>query len=156
MTKDNELKQYRQAVRDKIKESQKERAKNIVFVAQEIDDILNGFGNAEETVISYYDLSLFKIGERVEVNEDVSFEKTYQDENRMTFITYMLDGGSFGIHKHDCYEIVRVLKGNLIERHPYLTSYKEGEEVIYSPNKVHKPYASMDSTYEVTFLKKLF
>lgn len=156
MTRDRELIEQRQKIKDKISLSQKERAKSIVKVSQKIDDIVNGFGNTEETLITYSDLSLFKVGEKITVNDSVTFEKTYQDDNRITFLSHLLDGGSYGVHKHDCYEITKVLKGNLIERCYGMHVYKEGEQVVYSPYEKHKPYATQDSTYEVTFLKKLF
>lgn len=158
MTNDKqiELQNEREKVKSKINASQKERAKKIVFVSQKIDDIVNGFGNKEISHITFQDLELFKIGERIEVNNEVTFEKIFEDKNRMTFLTHMLDGGSFGVHSHDCYEITKVLKGNLIERNYGMNVYLEGQEVVYSPNEIHRPYATMDSTYEVTFCKKLY
>jgi len=115
------------------------------------------FAEDEETLITYEDLLTYEVGERIEVNEAVTFEKIYQDANRMTFLTHMLDGGGFGMHKHNCYEVTKILKGNLFERSKTgLRVYTEGEEIIYGKNELHKPYATMDSTYEVTFLRKLF
>lgn len=155
MTRDSELQQQRGLIKEKINSSQKERAKNLIFVSQQIDDIINGFGNNAEALITFEDLKLFDIGERVIVNDAVNFEKTYQDNNKMIFLTHVLDGGSFGLHSHNCYEIVNILKGNLIERNYGMKEYVEGEQVIYCPNENHRPYATMDSTYEVTFIKEL-
>lgn len=119
-------------------------------------EVICGFGDNQKTDISFRDLSLFRVGERVDVNDNVTFEKTYQDDNKMVFLTYMLDGGTFGIHSHDCYEFCEVLKGNLFEKTRGLAKvYGEGETIIYSPNEAHIPYATSDSTYKVTFLKNL-
>jgi len=118
-------------------------------------EIVLGFGNTENVMISFEDLSLFKIGERIEVNNSVTFEKTYQDENKLVFLTFMLEGGSFGIHTHDCFEFCKILKGNLFEKNRGLKVYSEGDIVIYAPNETHTPYATMNSTYEVTFYKNI-
>lgn len=154
--RDLELKEVRENLANKIKESRKQLAKEIVFVSQQIDEIVKGFSNSKNVLITYKDLSLFEIGQRIEVSEDVTFEKIYQDDNRMTFMTYIMDGGGYGVHSHDCYEITTVLKGNLIERNYGMKVYSEGDTVVYSPKEVHKPYATKDSTYEVTFCKHLF
>ena len=68
----------------------------------------------------------------------------------------MLDGGTFGIHNHDCYEVVKVLKGNLFEKTRGLKTYTAGQEVIYAINETHIPYSTENSTYKVTFYKELF
>ena len=155
MTRDSELQQQRELVREKIKLSQKERAKNLTFVSQQIDEVVSGFSNNTEILITFEDLRLFDIGERIAVNDSLNFEKIYQDENKMIFLTHILDGGSFGLHNHNCYEITKILKGNLIERNYGMKVYNEGEQVIYCPNENHRPYATMDSTYEVTFIKDI-
>lgn len=103
--------------------------------------------------ITFEDLSLFEIGQRVIVNEKVEFEKIYQDKNKITFLTYMIDGGSFGFHNHDCIEICKVIRGNLIEPERNYKTWSVGQEIIYSKNETHKPYATEESIYEVTFLK---
>lgn len=119
-------------------------------------EVICGFGDIQSTKISFDDLKLFKVGERVEVNEEITFKKTYQDKNKMEFLTYMLDGGTFGVHSHDCYEFCEILKGAFFEKTRGLTKvYGVGETIIYAPNEEHIPYATKDTTLRVTFLKHL-
>lgn len=110
--------------------------------------------NEAEETITYEALKMLEISERVG-SESVEFEKVSEDDCRMVFLTFMMDGGSFGLHKHDCVEIVKVLKGSLIEKTRGYKVYNTGETVIYSAFEEHKPYATENSTYEVTFLKEL-
>ncbi len=118
-------------------------------------EILDAFDNQSETVITYDELKLFKIGQRNEVNEGVYFEKTYEDSERMTFLTYMSDGGSFGVHKHDCLEACKVIKGAIIEKTRNYTTYKDGQTIYYSANELHTPYATIETLLEVTFYKNM-
>jgi hypothetical protein len=117
--------------------------------------ILSVFDNDKKLEITFDDLKVFKVGERAEVNDGVFFEKTYEDKNKMTFLTYMIDGGTFGIHLHDCWEFCKILKGNLIEKQRGYKRYSEGETVSYSKGEEHTPYATQDSVYEVHFYKSL-
>jgi quercetin dioxygenase-like cupin family protein len=113
------------------------------------------FNNNKLVSISFDELKLFKIGERVSVNDEIDFEKTYEDDNKQVFLTYLEKGGAFGIHSHDCYEFCKVLKGNLIEKTRGLKSYGANEISIYAPNEKHTPYATENSVYEVIFLKEV-
>ncbi len=118
-------------------------------------EILDAFDNQEETVITYNELKLFKIGQRNEVNDGVYFEKTYEDSERMTFLTYMMDGGSFGVHKHNCLEACKIIKGALIEKTRNYTAYGEGQTIYYPANELHTPYATVETLLEVTFYKNM-
>lgn len=118
-------------------------------------DVLFGFESSSNVQITFDELKLFKVGERAEINESITFEKTYEDENKLVFLTFLLKGGSFGVHNHDCFEFCHVLKGNLFEKTRGLSVYTVGDTVCYAPNEKHIPYATENSTYEVTFLKKL-
>ena len=119
-------------------------------------DIVHSFANDENVTITFEELKAFGIGERININDDVVIEKTFQSENKLVFLTFMLDGGAFGVHNHDCYEVVKVLKGNLFEKTRGLKVYTAGEEVIYAENETHIPYSTENSTYKVTFYKELF
>ena len=52
--------------------------------------------------------------------------------------------------------LVRILKGNLLERERGYKTYNKGDVVIYASEEVHRPYATEDSLYEVIFYKNLF
>lgn len=149
MAKD--LKILREAVKEKTKQD------NLLKLAmlKNVDDVLNKRDSDTPTMITYEELQTIKVGERISLNENIEFEKFYEDENKMSFYTYMFDGGSWGIHKHNCYERLKVLKGLCIEKQRGLIPISEGEEIIYAPNEVHAPYTRCDSTYEVTFYKVL-
>ena len=66
-------------------------------------------------------------------------------------MTYVKAGGTFGLQSHDVSEFCKVLKGHLIEAERGDKVYGEGKEVYYAPYEEHKPYAVVDSVYEVTF-----
>lgn len=118
-------------------------------------EVLDAFANQEETVITYEELKLFKIGQRNEVNEGVYFEKIFEDSETMVFLTYMINGGSFGVHKHDCLESCKIVKGALIEKTRNYTVYGEGQKVYYSAFELHTPYATVETLLEVTFYKNM-
>lgn len=149
--KNNSLQSLRDSVKKRSKKIEVTRAKALRKM-----EIVCGFDNKNNVTITFEDLKIFKIGERIDVNDSVVFEKVSQTDNKMVFLTFMLDGGSFGVHSHDCYEFCKVLKGNLFDRKQnVLMVYSEGETVVYPPNQSHTPYATMNSTYEVTFIKNI-
>lgn len=123
---------------------------------KKLEKIIDIFKDEEiKQTLQFDHFRFLKVGERVEINDEVSFEKTFEDKNRMVFLTYMMEGGSFGFHEHDCIEVTKILKGNLIEKTRGYRVYREDETIIYAPYEQHRPYATQDSTYEVTFLKEL-
>ena len=144
------LSDLRKEVFDKLLSHNLEREKALKKL-----DIIFGFSNDEEVTISFDELKLFNRREVIEVSKEVSFEKIYQSDSKITFLTYMKEGGSFGVHNHDCFEIVRIIKGNLFEKTRGLKTYGEGDIIAYSPKETHKPYATKNSIYEVTFYKDL-
>jgi len=109
----------------------------------------------DDQEISFQDLSLFVVGDRVVINEKVEFVKTSQCDNKMVFLTYLKEGGTFGFHKHNCIEICEVVEGILIEPERNYKCFTEGETIIYAKNEIHKPYATRKSIYKVTYVKKL-
>lgn len=150
-----EIDRLKKEVRSYVAESNIKKQELLNIANSKIDNIMTGFGDENETVISFKELLMFKIGVRNELNDGVFFEKTYQDENKIIFMTYMLSGGGFGVHSHDCIEICKVQKGNLIERTRGYRVYEEGSTVIYAPQELHRPYSTKESLYEVTFYRKL-
>lgn len=155
VNKEKELVRYRNEVLSLNENVNKQ--KDILFTRlnDKISEVLTGFGDERETTITFDELLIFEIGKRNEVNDGVFFEKTYQDENKLVFLTYMLEGGGFGVHLHDCVEFCKIIKGNLIERTRGYKKYEQGQLVIYAPNELHRPYATSESLYEVTFYKKI-
>lgn len=147
-----EFQNQRELLDSYLKESENSRKSNEI----RRNHILNSFNSDTiNEVIKFSDLKLLKVGERIEMNENISFEKTYQDNNKMVFLTYMLEGGYFGFHEHDCFEFCKILKGNLFEKTRGHQSFSTGDIIAYAPFEIHKPYATSDSTYEVTFYKNL-
>lgn len=124
------------------------------LVISELERIITGFHEGE-SMLTFEQLELIPMNEIQRVNESVEFLKTYHDDDKMVFITYMQEGGSFGLHSHDCVERCKIIEGSLIERTRGYKVYHESEEVWYSANEKHKPYAERNSTYEVTFFKTI-
>lgn len=150
MEKTLSLKELRQKV---YKDTEKDNEKKKQAIKKL--DILFGFDSSNNVTITFDELKLFKVGERAEINDSITFEKTYEDENKLVFLTFLLEGGAFGVHNHDCFEFCEILKGNLFEKTRGLTVYAEGDMICYAPREKHIPYATKNSTYEVTFIKKL-
>jgi hypothetical protein len=150
-----ELNNLREDVRKSTKQLNLQKITLLSKVDARINEMLIGYGDSNLTSINFDDLSLLEVGIRNEISEGVFFEKTYGDDDKIVLLTYMQKGGSFGVHSHDCVELVKILKGNLIERERGYKNYNKGEMVIYAPNEVHRPYATEDSLYEVFFYKDL-
>ena len=153
--RDLELQRLRKEVFRLNTEANEQKQKCLLKLNEKLDKVLTGFGDEIETIITFDDLLIFEIGKRNEVNDGVYFEKTYQDDNKLVFLTYMLEGGGFGVHLHDCVEFCKILKGNLIERTRGYKKYQQGQTIVYAPNELHRPYATSESLYEVTFYKNI-
>ena len=151
-----ELNRLRAEIRTENKRLNLEKVNLLCNVEDKINEMLIGYGDSKLTSINFSDVSLLTIGSRNEVSEGVYFEKTYDDREKIILLTYMEKGGSFGVHSHDCVEVVRILKGNLLERERGYKTYNKGDVIIYAPDEVHRPYATEDSLYEVIFYKNLF
>lgn len=148
----------RDSIREEIRKERivscAEKSSRLAFISQTEEEILNHYDKNSDDLITFESLGFFDVGKRVSVNERVDFEKTKESKTSMTFLTYMENGGSFGLHSHNCIEIVDIIKGDLIERERGYKVYSEGQQVIYAKNEKHRPYATKDSIYEVTFTKK--
>ena len=131
------------------------RAENS-FLIKSTEDLLNGF-NVDNGValVSFDSLKELNLNQIYDVNESVSFILEEKTENKLVFTTYMQENGRFGLQKHDCFEVVEVVKGNLFETERGYKVYTQGEIVTYSPFEKHKPYATSNSVYKVIFYKKL-
>lgn len=131
------------------------RAKNSLII-KDTEELLKSFDVDDGcNLITFESLKALIKGEVYEVNDSVSFVMKSKSENRLVFITYMLEGGSFGLQEHDCFEFCEIIDGNLFETERGYKVYVEGEVVSYSPNEKHKPYSTTNSIYEVTFIKEL-
>lgn len=150
---DKNLEKLREQVRFQSNKDNTVRKVALKKVEDQLEKILVGFGDSDKTMITFEQLKMFEIGVRNEVVDGVSFEKTFESESKIVFLTFMLDGGSFGVHSHDCLEECRVLKGNLVERTRGYKIYEEGETLFYAKDEIHRPYATKESLYEVIFYK---
>ena len=143
----------RSLIKEQRDENEAKRAKTIAFMSQDVEDIITSYNNESNELVSFEALRLIKMNERERFNELVEVEKTYEDANKMIFLTYMQEGGSLGLHHHDCLEIVNIVKGELIEKERSYKVYKEGDQVCYGVYEKHRAYATRNSIYEVIFLK---
>lgn len=122
---------------------------------RDTQSILDSFNGGYNSIITFDELSTFEIGQRISLNENIDIEKTFQNENRVVFITYMKNGGEFGAHSHDCIERVKIVRGHLIDRKRGYNTYSQSQELFYAAGEEHEPYATLDSVYIVTFYKTL-
>jgi len=153
-TKEKELSELRKEVFKSCETLDTVRSEIKRFLDDKIQEVLSAFSNEERILITFDELKLFELGKRNEGKDGVYFEKTQETENKIVFLTFMIDGSGYGLHAHDCFEITKVIKGILLERTKQ-KSYGEGEMICYAPNEYHRPYAGQESLYEVTFIKNL-
>lgn len=133
-----------------IRRKEREKVNQDIRDTQSIIDSWNGGLNS---IITFDELSTFEIGQRISLNNDIDIEPTFKNENRIVFITYMINGGEFGSHSHDCIERVKIIKGHLMDRKRGYNVYSQGQELFYAATEEHEPYATTDSVYIVTFYK---
>ena len=108
------------------------------------------------TPIMWSDLQSFPIGSNIIVNDKVTFIKMSENNNQIVFTTNMKAMSDFGVHLHpDSFEIIDVVKGNLIETKRGDKEYIEGDIIVYAPREIHHPMSSKESEYVVTFKKSI-
>lgn len=111
---------------------------------------LEGF-TVDNSIITLEVLKSLELNKWYYMSNDAGrYRKIKHTNHSLTFITEMVAGGSFSMHKHNCSEFVRVLSGDLIDDKNSI--YLQEEDVyIYPPYRYHKPYCTVDSVYEVIF-----
>lgn len=121
----------------------------ITKTAERVMNVLRGVST--EFMVTIEELKEFKIGQLIKLSSKVSFVKYYEDHLEMRFTTYLEPGGRYGIHKHNCEEITRVVSGHLIELLDDNKIYACGQRVVYKKDILHEPYCTIKSEYDVTF-----
>lgn len=139
--------------RDKIMSEFHDLHKSIMST---LDSFSSDIGSS---MISYSQLSLMSFDEWFDLGQGVRFMRVNHPEKELFFITEMNPKAEFnlkavfGIQKHDCKEVVCILEGELIETMENGKRYTKGDTVIYPPNFLHKPFATVFSRYSVEFIK---
>ena len=142
---------YDRSIKFLRKERESSRLK-FQIITEEVQEVINSLvDDTNNLLVSIEKLKLFNLNEVVQLTEKVSFVKVLENEKEMHFVSYILEGGKYGIHKHDCEEITKVIKGHLIETQNGNSEYSQGEYVIHYPNTLHEHKANMDSEYYVVF-----
>lgn len=137
---------------DSLRKQRTEQRKAIGVYTYEIEQTLNKFAiDAGDSFIPISEFMHLNVGEPFYVNEKVHFIRQETSLERVIFMTYVKAGGSFGLQSHDVPEICKIIRGHLIEAERGDKVYGEGKEIYYAPYEEHKPYALVDSVYEVTF-----
>lgn len=148
-------------LRDKLDcqlESDKCRLNKSLIELQNAIDIFSG-KDEKNSLISFESLSGFEFDKWYDASNGVRFKRIKDDNKPVYFITEMTPNKSedgvarFGIQEHDCKEVVQIVKGELIEPFEQYKKYSVKDTVIYPQNYKHKPYATVDSTYLVEFIK---
>jgi hypothetical protein len=107
-------------------------------------------------LITYQQLKNIGYDEKIDLENGVSFIRTFHPEKEVYFITNMNPNISnkkkaeFGKQWHDCLEYCEVIEGHLID---IITNkkYLKGEIVVYEPFVIHKPTSLISSKYGVEF-----
>ena len=105
-TKHVELNRLRAEIKTETRRLNLEKVSLLCAVEAKLHEMPIGYGDSKLTSINFSDISLLEVGSRNEVSEGVYFEKTYDDGEKIILLTYMEKGGSFGVHSHDCVELV--------------------------------------------------
>ena len=139
--------------KEEIRIEREKMIESINAYSLEIEFMLDSFHKDNKQVVTWEQLLLAPINEEFVINNNVKFVKYYEKDGVMKFTTYMKAGGAFGLHTHDCTEIVKIMQGSMIETTQANKVYKKGETCVYKADELHKPYAKEPSVYSVIFVK---
>lgn len=105
--------------------------------------------------ISFNEVKMYQVGKIIEVSDGIYFNTLKSTDTHIQFLTYLMEGAGYYFHYHkDCFELTKVIKGNLIERTKNTDAViLEGESVMYAEGRVHSPLASKESIWEVNLYK---
>lgn len=138
---------------EKLKKSlRRKKFSNSYLVDNKIDEIL-GELNKNKGILTYEKLKKIPLNTCYKINEYISVIKKSEGQNHITFQANLKPEGSFSVHAHNCFELVKVVKGSLIETKRRDKIYKEGDIIAYSKMEWHSPKATEESEYEVSFIK---
>lgn len=139
---------------EKLKKSlrRKKFSNSCLLVNNKIDEIL-GELNKNKGILTYERLKKIPLNTCYKINEYISAIKKSEGQNHITFQAYLKPEGSFSVHAYNCFELVKVVKGNLIETKRRDKIYKEGDIIAYAKMEWHSPKATEESEYEVSFIK---
>lgn len=143
---------------DKIVCQRETTLKTNINELMKVMDIFSG-EEKEDILITRERLESFKYNEWIDVSPGVRFKRIRDKSKPLYFITEMRPvqtergRAKFGVHFHDCKEIVEILEGELIEPFECHKKYVVGEKVFYPKNYKHKPYATIKSVYLVEFVQ---
>lgn len=138
---------------EKLKKSlRRKKFSNSYLVNNKIDEIL-GELNKNKGILTYEKLKKIPLNTYYRINEYISVIKKSEGQNHITFQAYLKPEGSFSVHAHNCFELVKIVKGNLIETKRRNKIYKEGDIIAYAKMEWHSPKATEESEYEVSFIK---
>lgn len=144
----------------KEKENYKKRKKeledihliNCKLINDKMDDILNTLLK-KNAILTFDSLSEIPLNETYSLNEKINIVKIKDTPKNVVFETYMEQGASFSLHSHDCYEVVEVVEGHLIDSQKGKDIYQPGEQLIYGKFEKHEPKSELKSKYIVSFIK---
>ncbi len=118
---------------------------------REVMHVLDGFSSDRHSLIDYNTLRSLVKNKWYYLDENQGrYKLTKLTDLEAVFITEMREGGTFGLHEHDCVERGVVVEGHLIDNLNNLKVLK-GEKWEYKKNQDHKPYCRVRSIYEVSF-----
>jgi len=131
--------------------------RRFIEMSSNIENILKNLNVPHmPTPILWSDLRSFPLGSNIVVNDKVTFIKISENDNQIVFTTTMKSMSDFGVHLHpDSFEIINIVKGNLIETKRGDREYVEGDIIVYAPKEIHHPMSSKESKYIVTFKKSI-
>lgn len=147
-----ELIQEKENYKKVRKEQEDIRLMNCKLINDKMDDILHTLLR-KNAILTFDNLSEIPLNETYSLNEKINIVKIKETSKNVVFETYMEPGASFSLHSHDCYEVVEVVEGHLIDSQRGKDIYQPGDQLIYGMFEKHEPKAQIRSKYIVSFIK---
>lgn len=151
--RNKELSELRLKAKQSIEANSFKLATTLRQINEKIDAITsNNYEEIEPILISFEEASLYQFDKLYKTEDGIEFELKIKTDTHIQFICYMQAGSTFLKHYHNCLEVTKVLKGELVEwgRCKILL---EGEAISYAENEVHSPSTNIDSVWEVNLYK---
>jgi hypothetical protein len=148
-------------LQQKSLEADRLESARIALLKKEVTVLIDGLkGGCDGLVnmITYAQLSVREFGVWFDLENGVRFKRVRHRYKKVYYVTEMnpmehpKKRPTFGKQVHDCKEIGKVIKGELIETYECNKRYEKNDVFVYPAGFIHKPWSGLYSLYGVEFL----
>lgn len=151
--RNEELNELRLKAKQSIEANSFKLVKTLKQINEKIDVITsNNYEEIKPILISFEEALLYEFDKLYKTEDGIEFKLKIKSDTQIQFICYMQAGSTFLKHYHNCLEVTKVLKGELVEW-SRCKILKEGESISYAEGEVHSPSTNIDSVWEVNLYK---